>query len=689
MNFEEFKQSLIEEISFNASFEGISENEEFLNEVTRILIDAEEIDGFDYVHFEGIGKRNKKIQIDGYSYDELDECLSIFICPELTHGEETLVLTEANKIFSKATSFVEEANYILDNAEESSPGYGFAYDICNKYKNVRRYKFFIITDMVMSSRIKNINSENINNIETVYNIWDLSRIFELFSSTTVKEDITINFDKYVKDGIPALLANENDDYTAYLCNVPGRLLADIYNEYGSRLLEGNVRSFLQTKGKVNKGIRNTILNNPTMFFAYNNGIAGTANSIETRKVDNALYIKSVTGLQIVNGGQTTASLASALLKDKKDNSEEQINKVFVPMKLSVVSPEKAIELIPNISRYANSQNKVSEADLWSNHPFHIRMEDFSRKTIAPAVNGKQYGTYWYYERANGQYRQESYKMTVAEKRKFDEKYPSRQMFKKTDLAKYWNIMTCRPDRASKGGQSAFADFATYISKQWEIDSNIFNKNFYQNIISIAILYKESERIVKSQPWFNSYRANIVAYTISRIIYEVEHNYKVFSIQYSKIWNNQCLSNGWKKQITLTSKIMYDHLTSEDRNVENVTEWAKREACWNGAKDVKITLCPEFIDDLQAVEYINSEKRNAVKDQKVINGIEAQTFVYSYGVSGWKKLLRWNDSHKVLNSVEISFIYATLDMDKGKIPTEKQCPKIIAVLNHAREEGYPD
>jgi hypothetical protein len=168
--------------------------------------------------------------------------------------------------------------------------------------------------------------------------------------------------------------------------------------------------FLQTKGKVNKGIRTTILTKPTLFFAYNNGIAATASSIDIQTINGIPHIQKITSLQIVNGGQTTASLAMALLNDKKDDSENKIAQISVPMKLSIVNHEKALELIPNISRYANSQNKVSESDLWSNHPFHIRMEDFSRRIKTPATDGKQFGTRWYYERANGQYQQETYKV---------------------------------------------------------------------------------------------------------------------------------------------------------------------------------------------------------------------------------------------------------------------------------------
>lgn len=52
---------------------------------------------------------------------------------------------------------------------------------------------------------------------------------------------------------------------AYMGIVPGKFLADIYLKYGSKLLQGNVRAFLSIRGKVNKGIRDTIINNPNSF----------------------------------------------------------------------------------------------------------------------------------------------------------------------------------------------------------------------------------------------------------------------------------------------------------------------------------------------------------------------------------------------------------------------------------------
>ena len=689
MELLEYREMVLEDIKYNVSNEGTNDQEEFLAYVTDTLKDAEEIEEFNYLHYEGVGRRGKKIQLDGYSYNELDDCLTLFVCTPISYLEcDTLTATEAEKIFSRVIAFVEESSFILDNAEESSAGYGLAYDLKHKYKNINNYRIFLITSNIMSSKIKDLKAGSIGSTIVEKHIWDIKRLFQLYQSSSGKEDIVIDLEEFVKNGIPSLEANTTDDYKAYLCNIPGLTLAKLYNTYGSRLLEGNVRSFLQTKGKVNKGIRYTILNEPDKFFAYNNGIAATATDIKTKLVDGRLYITEITCLQIVNGGQTTASLAMAYLNDKKDNSEEQIAKISVPMKLSIVSPEKAEELIPNISRYANSQNKVSDADLWSNHPFHILMEEFSRKIVTPALNGKQYGTHWYYERANGQYKQETYKSSKADKKAFEDKNPPKQMFKKVDLAKYWNIKDLRPDIASAGGQKAFSRFAKYINSKWEKDNTIFNKGFFEDVVSLAIIFKGADKIVRQQPWYNSYKANIVAYTMSIIFYKVEQLYPDHVISLHNIRLKQELSDAWISQITKLSKIIYEFLIDDDREVENVTEWAKREACWNKAKELKITFIPEFVNELEYKSNYELDKKDNKKEQKLENQVKKMAFVAEYGLENWEKLYQWNTSHNVLNPIDLQFLKLALDMAKGKFPSEKQCAKIIAVLEKARIEGFP-
>src|SRR5690606_12812258 len=146
----------------------------------------------------------------------------------------------------------------------------------------------------------------------------------------------------------------------YLSILPGKLLSDIYWEYGSRLLEGNVRAFLSAKWKVNKGIRNTIKKEPSKFFTYNNGIACTAKNLTFS--DDGKSIIKIEDLQIINGGQTTASLTTAWKVDKAS-----LETIYVPMKLTIVKSDEYDEMIQNISKYANSQNKVTDADLFSNH----------------------------------------------------------------------------------------------------------------------------------------------------------------------------------------------------------------------------------------------------------------------------------------------------------------------------------
>lgn len=685
----EFRDKLWDEIALNVATNLSVDREEFLNYVADQLTEAEEIEDFNYVPYEGLGKRNKKIQIDGYSYSELDECLSVFIATPMTYDtNDTLIATEANRYFSMAAAFLDNAEYICKNAEESSPGYGFACDVIKLYGNVQKYKLYLITDREKSKNISQIDDIEVRGKMVECHIWDITRIYELAYSSMGREEIIIRLQEFGIKGIPCMMASVTDDYRAYLCNIPGIVLATLYNRYGGRLLEGNVRSFLQVRGKVNKGIRATILNEPDKFFAYNNGIAATAYDVKIENVDGIQYITEISSLQIVNGGQTTASLATALVKDKKDNAEENIRKIFIPMKLSIVQPEKADQLIANIARYANSQNKVSDADLWSNHPFHIRMEEFSRRIIAPATNGRQYGTYWYYERANGQYNQETYKSTPKEKTRFAEQHPKSQKITKTEFAKYMHVYQQRPDIAGLGGQKAFVKYADAVSKEWNKDSSVFNEEYFRNAVSVALLFREADKIVRKQDWYRSYKANIVEYTLSKLFNTVEKQYPDKAVNLKSLWQKQALSSAWVHQIEGTAFVMYQYLIREDRDIENVTEWAKREKCWRGAQALNIDLLPEFVSELRDKEAEMIDLKDAKKDQKLADKLNALAEVVNYGSSGWAEMLEWNASHRVLAPSEIHIIQLAKNMDGGLIASNKRCEKVLKILDKCRVEGFP-
>ena len=125
------------------------------------------------------------------------------------------------------------------------------------------------------------------------------------------------------------------EYQTFLLVLPGELISRLYDQYGARLFEFNVRSFLQARGNVNKGIRETLRSEPERFLAYNNGLTATADEIEVGQLHGETVIRRLRGLQIVNGAQTTASIHRARKVDKID-----ISRVAVSMKLTRVEPTK-------------------------------------------------------------------------------------------------------------------------------------------------------------------------------------------------------------------------------------------------------------------------------------------------------------------------------------------------------------
>lgn len=691
MELSEFRASILDDVHFNSSTNGTSPREEFLTLYADTLVDAEVLEDYEQLSFEGIGSKNRRIQIDGYYYSDLENSLYIFICPFSDSLEvQSLTATEAENQFKRARAFIEESRsgFIQKYAEESSPGYGLALDIQKRFVDVQKIKFFIFTDMVMSNRIKEIPGDRIGNSDTEYHIWDISRLKSIIESKTGKEDIVIDLTAFSEHGIPCLIAGSNADYTAYLCSMPGAILAKLYNTYGGRLLEGNVRSFLSAKGKINKEIRNTILNKPEMFFAYNNGIAATASDVKTEKGDFVTYITEITSLQIVNGGQTTASLASALINDKSKANE--LKDIYVPMKLSIVTPEKAMELIPNIAKYANKQNKVSDADFFSNHAFHVRIEDFSRRVLAPAVKGNQFGTHWYYERARGQYKQEQSRMTKSQKEKFLAQNPKDQMFTKTDLAKIYNTYRQLPHIVCTGAQKNFIRFAEWASEAWEKNDTAFNEVFFKKIVCLNILFKKTDSIVKNASWYEmGYKAQVVTYTLSYLFYAIEKNNSELALDFKTIWNKQSISYALELQLGNIAEAMYNHLVSVNREVENVTEWAKREICWNRAKSISIPLNNDFVKELITKSEEKDDAKAASRDQKMYNSVSTMVQVANYGVNKWKTLLEWGTKEHIFTSQDISFLRIAILMEKGKFPSEKQCVKIMQVLDKAKSEGFPD
>ena len=551
----------------------------------------------------------------------------------------------------------------------------------------------------------------------------------LYKSSLQREDLNINLNDYTINSIPCIKAIEDADnkYTSYLGVINGKLLADLYIDHGSRLLEGNVRSFLSVRGKINKAIRNTIKDDPEIFFVYNNGIACTATDAIIKNSYNGLEIKGLTNFQIINGGQTTASIANAVLQDKID---DKVANISVPMKLTVLHANSinddtilkeqkknpynefnkeefdkmSIEqkrniyvdnLTASIARYANSQNKVDESDFFSNHPYHVRFEELSRKNYAPPVDGSPISTVWFYERAKGQYVQEQMKLTPAQRKNFAKKYPKNQMIKKIDLAKFLMTYYQHPDIVSRGNQYNMRIFAELIGKEWKADKNKtkYNSFYFKKCIALTIMFKQTEKIVSSAKWYEkAYRANIVTYTLSSLFYMIEKDCTEYELNYNKIWNAQNLYSELREQIEDLAYVVFRYINDDSvpRTTNNIGEWCKKQACWEFAKKLmnkgEWRLNNNFIYTLDEKSKIEDIAHKEAKNQKENDNIKYQTEVINLGDDYWKSALRWGMEMKLLSETDISFLKSATNFRK-KIPSDKQCPMILRIRQRLIDEGF--
>lgn len=513
------------------------------------------------------------IKVNGYNLQEEEGRLDLFISIYTQNPRPITVRKDAvESAFKQMINFLSKVyKGYHQSIEEASPGFDMAQLIHSQKNQLSRVRLFLFTDGLTTVQMK--PEQIIGNITYAFNIWDLRRTYRCITSGQKREAIEINFQTQYGSVIPCLAMPESQaDYRAYVAIIPGEILCKIYAEYGSRLLERNVRSFLQAKGNVNKGIRQTILKEPHRFLAYNNGISATAEALQLVDLPNGEQgIAEIRDFQIVNGGQTTASLYQAVRKDKAD-----ISGIYVQTKLTVVDRDHMDEIVPLISRYANNQNNVSEADFSANDPFHIRIEELSRTIWAPAVDGTQRQTRWFYERARGQYADaKNRESTHAKQKAFTLTHPNAQKFTKTDLAKFAHTWEQLPHIVSLGAQKNFAKFTVGLTEKSRSEPD---ETYFTHLIAKAILFKSAENIVGNEK-FGGYRANIVTYTLAYLSYKTQHN-----LDLDKIWKQQSLTASLQQTIQIISRTVHQIITSPPDG-RNVTEWCKKESCWKAIQGI--------------------------------------------------------------------------------------------------------
>jgi hypothetical protein len=676
MTEEEFRADLLTAAASRAETQSCGLREAFVTEVLERLRDAGEVPEAEPCPENVTGQRGRKLEIDAWADDEADGSLHLFIAIYDGSQELTSILTltgARDQGFNRLLGVYEQARegWLTENIEEARPLWALARHIQMAPKPTA-LRLNVVSDRAVNERLRDIpGDETREKVPVTFQIWDTTRLKRIHDSISVRDDLIVDFSGLPGGGLPVLTASVGSgDYNAYLAVLPGETLADIYIKHGSRLLEGNVRTFLGRGGNVNKGIAATVSKEPRKFFAYNNGIAATASAVTTaRGLGGELVVTSATDLQIVNGGQTTASLAVARREGKLAPGA-----VFVPMKLSVMSKEVGGELIPAISRFANSQNGVRASDFFANHLFHRRIEEMSRRLLAPSTGGSQVQTHWYYERARGQYLNDQSGFTAAQRNRFLLINPRKQVITKTELAKVVVCFNLEADVACKGAEKAFIAFAEQIKKDWEDEVNRlkYGDDWFQAAVAKVILFHAAESIVSKAPWYEGgYRSQIVAYSCMRL---GALGFELGSgLNYLKIWGQQAAGQVLEEQILSVGQGMANVLRNPPRAGQNIGEWAKQQACRKIALETRVRIVANFEDWVGSGVEKRLKEKEARRERLVHDGLDALKRVLGSPASYWIAAREFCRSRQLLTPEE----------DKALVPA-CQMPK-IGVLGLVAQE----
>lgn len=532
-------------------------------------------------YFDGIVGRGR-CKINGYAIPDEEDALDLFVSVYLNATSLVRVPgEEVKKAAEQAVRYFQGAVQGLHKQlEPATDRYAMTARIAELGSRISRVRVFILTDGITGIAPGKIPSRRVGDVELRFEVWDIERLSRAMGTAPSRE---IDIDVVALTGAPltCVAASADGEYAAFVTVVPGTLIYELYDRHGPALLERNVRSFLQAKGKVNRGIRDTLKQTPGRFMAYNNGISMTAETVETTsQLGGQPAITRIKGLQIVNGGQTTASIHRAG-REKVD-----LSKVFVQAKLTVVGESLIDELAPKIAEFANTQNPIQMADFSANDPFHIEVERLSAKSWIPGEQGR-----WFYERARGQYLVAQAKEGASEARlrQFKERTPPQRKITKLDFAKFVTAWDQLPHQVSLGGQKNFVLFMQRLRetrpKTWKPD-----ETYYKEAIAKAIIFNETTRIIRREE-FEGYRANIVAYTVATLAFRSGD-----MLDLLHVWQNQRISTKLEELIRVwCHKVAKGIIVSS--GTRNVTEWCKKADCWKAVRAIELDfpedLPPEF------------------------------------------------------------------------------------------------
>ncbi len=674
--------------------EGFIQETLILAQVLPSMLDAKLIDSEDFNN-SYFNSSVDKLKVNAYCVNESGERLQLFMIDEksidlLATIEDLQVSTKAtyDGQFKRCTNFLNKAlkGHLNDEIQDSSP----VRPLVSQISSSAGADQFDVVEIFLISATSTVSfrgaSPQPNRIEfddeelsITYQkdreskkkhllikkrLIDLNFLYNVIISQGNREALVVNFEKTFGAPLYAIKAADEENFESYLCALPASIISRLYKDFSTRLLEKNVRSFLQFRG-VNKGIRETIRKEPEKFVAYNNGLTITATSGEIKHESGQSQIKSLTDFQIVNGGQTTATIYFT----QKDGFD--ISKVKVMAKINVAkeaTEEELEELISNISKFSNAQSRVSLVDLRSRNPQLVRIKSLSESVMTPS------GKKWFFERAKGEF---NTKMRIAgsNKNRLAKEYPSERRFSKELMAKYFSAWGNQPHLVKKGGEKIFRYFIERLAGEGEFKKPInVNRDFYEELIVKILLFRSLEKIYGSgKNSMGQIRSAVVPYTLSILYSITDGNKKEPSFDLLKIWVNEGLEHDLEYYLTELLKLIND-LIKKYSESDDYGEYSKKIELWNkisNSKEIK-----DFVNSKETHTIIAKYgiSKDALKQRKGagqnfeevdFKKINDNVLIHSNGIDYYKKIsslmndrlsasderMLSNINHKIINKIE--------------------------------------
>ena len=670
MNIKEFAQNVYEYINDLAE----TNNTDFITEIARYYLermeDCDEVSAPDLCIFS-----SPRAKITAYDYNEEAETLDLFLFIHTTpmaSRADSKIKSGFNYLRNFYDQCLKRKSSFDGNESSFSSEIQEAISMIRESKNnVNAVRFYILTDGVVASPDEiNTPDKDENGVICEYHIWDIARIYHQDQINHGNEKIEIDFENDIKYFVPnkdskinstiapkiqCLKVDDNNPYVdTYIAIISGDVLAKIYNQYRTLLLEKNVRAFLRNKSKVNQRIMSTIKNKPEMFFSYNNGISTTASEVELKQNGRVQYLTKLKDWQIVNGGQTTASIASAKNCD--------LTKVFVQMKVSVVKDkEKYDDIVKDISRSANSQTGIKPSDFDSGEEFLIKLEKLSKEEFTPVSNTK-----WFFERMRGQYTDIRGTLNKIEEDRFKKEFPKRNLLTKIDVAKVMVIWDMKPHIACNSREKCFASYMSGLRKNQEK----IGSAYWHKVVSLSILYKNIEVCFERRCGQKGFKSRTTAYTMSAISHLTNQE-----LDLDYIWKNEKVQPQLEEIIErLVVKV------NNQLDLDNSRSFTKNSKCWD---DIQEMINTETIPNSLQLSSNNNLDCYTEVEKNIIEQANAISQEY------WKAVLEWDKKEKALAQIEKRAISNYIKkFDKGRFfKTINNAEKALKIKEEVESMGF--